>query len=246
VESTSIESLSEFMDSLREIDLLLSVEPSRSVESGLPRGKQSGRELSNAITRSCMVMLVAHFEGFVKSALSELVHEICAAKPPTSRIPDPLLELMTRGRIEEIFGTSGPDRIHRTRKLFTSYAQLWDDGRVIDPRLLSDKILMRQFTNARPEVIQAVFALLDIADAMAEIETSVNTAIASRGDEATTIRVDFKLKEIVERRNSIAHGDRDEMPTPLEVENYKVFLSDVARAIAEMVHKRIEYCCSLR
>jgi hypothetical protein len=105
---------------------------------------------------------------------------------------------------------------------------------------------MRQFTNARPEVIQAVFALLDVADAMAEIETSVNSAIASRGDEATTIKVDIKLKEIVERRNSIAHGDRDEMPTPLEVENYKVFLADVAGAIAEMIYKRIAYCCSLR
>ncbi|MEO3795801.1 MAE_28990/MAE_18760 family HEPN-like nuclease [Nonomuraea sp. B10E15] len=246
METQNLGSLPEFMDSLREVDSLLTAAPNQTLHEGLPSDHRLQRELGNAITRACMVMLVAHFEGFIKAALTELIDEICAAKPPARRIPDPLLELMTRGRIDEILGTSGEERINRTRKLFTSYAQLWDDDRTVAPHLLSAKILTRQFTNARPEVLGEVFGLIGVDDAISRIDEAVNLAIKQRGDEATTIRVAVKLGEIVDRRNKIAHGDRSETPTPPEIQNYKIFLKDVADAIALIVSQRINYCCSLR
>lgn len=244
--ASDLESYVEFVDSLREIDTLLAAGSIQERHTGESSRQAHKRDLANAVTRACVVMLVAHFEGFVKAALTELIDEICEAKPPARRLPAGLLELHTRGRIEEIFGTDGPDRIHRTRALFTTYAQLWEDDRSINPRLLSAKILTRQFTSARPEVLESVFALLDDVDLVNYVDAHVNQAIVARGDEATSIKVDIKLTEIVDRRNKIAHGDRSEKPTPFEVESYMAFLKDVAEAIGIIVQRRIKFCCSLR
>lgn len=242
----ALESYSEFIDSLREVETLLGAHPITPLGSGTTVSHMQERQLVNAVTRACVVMLVAHFEGFVKAALTELIDEICQAKPPARRIPEALLELHTRERIQEIFGTEGPDRIHRTRRLFTTYAQLWDSDRAVNPHLLSAKVLTRQFTNAKPEILESVFSLLGVNDLITEAETHVNAAIAAREDGTTSLKVDVKLTEIVERRNKIAHGDRTEKPTPFEVEGYRVFLTDLAQCISLVVERRIHHCCSLR
>ncbi|MEU2209124.1 MAE_28990/MAE_18760 family HEPN-like nuclease [Streptomyces hygroscopicus] len=242
----ALESYSEFIDSLREVETLLAARPTAPLGSGSTASHTQERELVNAITRACVVMLVAHFEGFVKAALTELIDEICQAKPPARRLPEGLLELHTRERLQEIFGTEGPDRIHRTRRLFTTYAQLWDADRAVNPQLLSAKLLTRQFTNAKPEILEAVFSLLDVNDVITEADSHVNAAILARGDGATSLKVNVKLTEIVERRNKIAHGDRAEKPTPFEVESYMVFVKDLAQCISFIVERRIQHCCSLR
>ncbi|MFK8911303.1 MAE_28990/MAE_18760 family HEPN-like nuclease [Streptomyces sp. YS-3] len=244
--ASDLESLSEFNDSLREVETLLAIVPLQPLGVGGVAAQAHDRELANAVTRSSIVMLVSHFEGFVKSALTELIDEICEAKPPTRRIPEGLLELHTRGRIEEIFGTEGPERIHKTRRLFSAYASLWDADRTVNPQVLSAKILTRQFTNAKPEILESVFGILDVTDVISQIEVHVNREIAARGDEATRVRVEAKLREIVNRRNKIAHGDRTEKPTPIEVLNYITFLKDVANCLAGVIKSRILHCCSLR
>lgn len=243
--TATLDSYSDFIASLQEVDTLLSIASRDPLSEKRPANPTLERDITNAVTRSCIVMLVAHFEGFVKSALTELIDAIRQAKPPARRIPDALLELHTRGRINEIFGTQGPTRIHRTRALFTNYAQLWDEDHSINPSIISAKILVRQFTSATPEVLSEVFSLLDISDIIPQITIHVNNAIASRGDNATTVKADVKLNEIVRKRNNVAHGDKEEKLTPVEIENYKVFLTDVAEKISLVIEERIQHCCSL-
>lgn len=243
--TATLDSYSDFIGSLQEVDTLLSIASRDPLNEKRPGNPTLERDLTNAVTRSCIVMLVAHFEGFVKSALTELIDAICQAKPPARRIPDALLELHTRGRINEIFGTEGPTRINRTRALFTKYAQLWDEDHSINPDIISSKILAREFTNAKPEVLSKVFSLLDVTDIIQQINMHVNNAIASRGDDATTVKADVKLTEIVSKRNNVAHGDKGEKLTPVEIENYKIFLTDVAEKISLVIEERIQHCCSL-
>jgi hypothetical protein len=241
-----LESLAEFKDSLKEVETLLLLNPMKSLDRSQTGSSATGRDVANAITRSCTVMLVSHFEGFVKAGLTELIDEICRARPPARRLPDGLLELHTRERIQEIFGTDGPDRITRTRRLFNNYASLWEDDKSINPKVLSAKILARQFTSAKPEVLAEVFSLLGVGDLLDRLDRHVNQAILNRGDQGTSVKVNIKLLEIVDRRNKIAHGDRNEKPTPIEVENYMLFLQDVADCLAIVLDARISHCCSLR
>ncbi|MEY9910659.1 hypothetical protein ABIA35_006903 [Catenulispora sp. MAP12-49] len=244
--SSKIEALGEFYDSLVEVDILLNqANAMAALGTGTPLENETGRALANASTRACVVMLVAHFEGFVKLALTELIDSIREAKPPNRRVPDGLLEIMTRDRLVEIAACEGVERSRRIRKLFTAYGPLWEDGRTINPALMSDRILAKQLTNARPETLDQVFVLLDVAGLTAGIQASLDSEAASSGNGCAAFDVRMKLDEIVDRRNEIAHGDRDVKPTAVEVVEYINFLRDVAGAIATVVGERIRYCCSL-
>jgi hypothetical protein len=241
----NLESFQDFIDSLREVETLLAVAPADPLSNGGTEENTQLRDLSNAVTRACALMLVAHFEGFIKGSLTELIDAICQAKPPARRVPDGLLELHTRERIEEIFGTEGDDRIHRTRRLFTTYAQLWDDDRSINPRIISSKILTRKFTNAKPDILCSVFSLIGVDDLLEKVDKHVNYRLIERAHESERVDTSAKLIEIVDRRNKVAHGDKSEKFTPTEIEHYREFLEDVAECISGIIGDRISHCCSL-
>ncbi|USX50818.1 MAE_28990/MAE_18760 family HEPN-like nuclease [Lentzea sp. HUAS12] len=194
-----------------------------------------------------MVMLVAHFEGYVKSALAEFLDEITKAKPPSRRLPDSLLELFTRDRIQEIFHLEDAgERINKTRKLFNVFSDLWDDDRSVNPRLMSSRALVRQFTNAKAESLESVLVLIGVDDPIVRIEGVVRRRLEDNLHEASGVKLSAKLQEIVEKRNKIAHGDLTEKPTIPEVRGYLTFLLCLARSLDELIIERIGYCCSLR
>ncbi|MBB5854956.1 MAE_28990/MAE_18760 family HEPN-like nuclease [Amycolatopsis umgeniensis] len=236
------ESLKSFVDSIREVEVLLNAEgrPEKSLPE--PGDRRDSRDLKNALSRAGLVMLVAHFEGFVKSSLAEYVDAICDAKPPSRRVPDALLDLFTKERIRELSQTEdGKQRALRMRRLFAVYSDLWDEDRSINPRLISGSVLARQFTNAGPESLGAALMLVGVDDPIGDIQGDVR----SRGGLAK-VNVGVKLQEIVGKRNKIAHGDLTEKPVNSEVRDYLLFLLKVAEAIDELISGRIEYSCSLR
>ncbi|WP_156051926.1 MAE_28990/MAE_18760 family HEPN-like nuclease [Allokutzneria albata] len=204
------------------------------------RRTEEAVQLENAVHRACLVLLVAHFEGFAKAALSEYVDEICAVRPPARKVPPAFLELFTRDRIREIAALSpGVDRVHRTRRLFTTFSALWDQERSIDPKVISATILARQMTSLKPEVLRESFALIGIDDIIVSASSYLQSS--NRG-----IRVDIKLEEIVAKRNLIAHGDYSVKPTSAELEDYIQFFMAVADAFSECVVHAIEEACTLR
>lgn len=226
----------EFVQSTGELDDLLSVRPA----SPLARRTDDTLKLENAVHRACLVLLVAHFEGFAKAALREYADEICAMRPPVRNVPAPLLELFTRERIQEIASLSpGVDRVNKTRKLFAGFSNLWDEGRTVDPKLISSKVLARQMTSLRPEVLRESFALIGISD----IVDASSVILQASG---VSVRVDMKLEEIVDKRNLIAHGDYSVKPTSVELSGYLEFLMAVAEAFSRIVADAIEMACSLR
>ncbi|WP_410604521.1 MAE_28990/MAE_18760 family HEPN-like nuclease [Amycolatopsis sp. lyj-90] len=236
------ESLKSFIDSMQEVEILLRAEerPEKSLPE--PGDRRDSRDLKNALSRAGLVMLVAHFEGFVKSSLAEFVDAICDAKPPSRRVPDALLELFTKERIQELSRTDDrKQRALRTRRLFAVYSDLWDEDRSINPKLISGAILARQFTNAGPESLGAALVLTGVEDPIGDIQGYV----CSRGS-LPNVNVGVKLQEIVGKRNKIAHGDLTEKPVYSEVRDYLIFLLKVAEAIDKLISERIEYSCSLR
>ncbi|MFI9456064.1 MAE_28990/MAE_18760 family HEPN-like nuclease [Amycolatopsis sp. NPDC052450] len=236
------ESLEAFVDSIQEVEILLSAEerPEKSLPE--PGSRRGSRDLKNALSRAGHVMLVAHFEGFVKSSLTEFVDAICDAKPPSRRVPDALLELFTKERIQELSRIEdGKQRASRTRRLFAVYSDLWDEDRSINPKLVSGTILARQFTNAGPESLGAALMLIGAEDPIDEIQADVR----ARGEFAN-VNVGVKLQEIVDKRNKIAHGDLSEKPMYSEVRDYLLFLLKVAEAIDKLIARRIDFSCSLR
>ncbi|MFD5824298.1 MAE_28990/MAE_18760 family HEPN-like nuclease [Lentzea sp. NPDC060358] len=241
------EAIGDFIESVQEVELLLRADEAPENALPSPGERRNRRDLKNALCRAGLLMLVAHFEGYVKAALAEFLDEVNGAKPPSRRIPDSLLELFTRDRIQEILRLDdGTQRIHKTRKLFNVYSVLWDDDRAVNPSLLSSRVLARQFTNAKAESLEHVLGLIGVEDALQRVEVAVRKRLDDNSPEATRVNLSAKLKEIVEKRNRIAHGDLTEKPTVPEVRAYLTFLLCVARSLDELFVERIGYCCSLR
>ncbi|MBB6346798.1 hypothetical protein FHU36_003307 [Nonomuraea muscovyensis] len=234
--SIKLAAYGDFINSITELHHLLAVRP----VSPLVRRTDEAVQLENAVHRACLVLLVAHFEGFAKAALREYVDEICVVRPPARKLPPAFLELFTRDRIQEIASLPhGVERVHRTRKLFTAFSILWDEERSIDPQVISAKILARQMTSLKPDVLREAFALIGIDDI---IDTTTSHLFAA----GLSVRVDIKLEEIVNKRNSIAHGDYSVKPTSTELEDYLEFFMAVGKAFSYSVEKAIADTCTLR
>ncbi|MFF5518879.1 MAE_28990/MAE_18760 family HEPN-like nuclease [Streptomyces coeruleorubidus] len=234
--STKLASYDDFINSTAELHHLLAVRPA----SPLVRRTDEAVQLENAVHRACLVLLVAHFEGFAKAALSEYVDEVCAVRPPARKVPPAFLELFTRDRIQEIASLpAGVDRVHRTRKLFTAFSALWDQDRSIDPQVISAKILARQMTSLKPDVLRESFSLIGIDDIIADATSNLQTA-------GLSVRVDIKLEEIVDKRNLIAHGDYSIKPTSTDLEDYIDFFMAVGDAFSRSVVQAIDQACTLR
>ncbi|MFG2182690.1 MAE_28990/MAE_18760 family HEPN-like nuclease [Streptomyces abikoensis] len=234
--SAKLAAYEDFVNSTVELNHLLAVRP----VSPLVRRTDEAVQLENAVHRACLVLLVAHFEGFAKAALSEYVDEICAVRPPARKMPPPFLELFTRDRIQEIASLpAGVDRVQRTRRLFTAYSPLWDQERSIDPQVISAKILTRQMTSLRPDVLRDAFSLIGINDIVADATSCLQEA-------GLSVRVDIKLEEIVNKRNLIAHGDYSIKPTSMDLEEYIDFFMAVGDAFSRCVVQAIDKACTLR
>ncbi|MFJ7136985.1 MAE_28990/MAE_18760 family HEPN-like nuclease [Streptomyces fungicidicus] len=234
--STKLTAYSDFIDSTAELHHLLAVRPT----SPLERRTEEAIQLENAIHRASLVLLVAHFEGFAKAALSEYIDEVRSLRPPVRKIPPALLVLFTRDRIQEIAALPpGADRVNRTRRLFTAFSALWDHDRTIDPQVVSAKILARQMTSLKPDVLRDSFALIGINNIIDEATTHLQSS-------GISIRVDIKLEEIVNKRNLIAHGDYSVKPTSTELEDYIKFFMAVGESFSSCVAQAIEEACTLR
>ncbi|MFE2479817.1 MAE_28990/MAE_18760 family HEPN-like nuclease [Streptomyces sp. NPDC059389] len=226
----------DFVNSTAELHHLLSVRPT----SPLAHRADESIQLENAVHRACLVLLVAHFEGFAKAALSEYVDEVRAVRPPARKVPPEFLELFTRDRIQEIASLPpGTDRVHRTRRLFTAFSDLWDQERSIDPQVISAKTLARQMTSLKPAVLRDSFALIGVEDIIDQATSFLN-------DAGMSVRVDVKLEEIVNKRNSIAHGDYSVKPTSTDLEEYINFFMAVGDAFSTCVVQAIDSACTLR
>ena len=143
-------------------------------------------------------------------------------------------------RIQEIASLSpGVDRVNKTRRLFSGFATLWDEERTIDPKLISSKVLARQMTSLRPEVLRESFGLIGISDI---IDASSGLLQAA----GMSVRVEVKLEEIVNKRNLIAHGDYSVKPTSVELSDYLEFFMAVGDAFSIVVAGAIDDACSLR
>ncbi|MEU7578539.1 MAE_28990/MAE_18760 family HEPN-like nuclease [Streptomyces sp. NPDC041068] len=233
---TKLAAYDDFINSTAELNHLLAVRP----HSPLIKRTDEAIQLENAVHRACLVLLVAHFEGFAKGALSEYVDEVCAVRPPARKLPPAFLELFTRDRIQEISSLPpGADRVNRTRRLFTAFSALWDQERSIDPQVISSTILARQMTSLKPDVLRDSFALIGIDDIVDDATSHLQSA-------GLSVRVGIKLAEIVNKRNLIAHGDYSVKPTSTDLEDYIQFFMAVGDAFSNCVAKAIDEACTLR
>lgn len=186
-----------------------------------------GQLQKNAVCRSATVLLVSHFESFVKSLAEEFIDTISTGNVQAKAIPVGIRELHSRPRMEEI--VASPDQKQR-ENLFRKYVDvncLWVDEAKPPKGLLEASKLRRTVTSAKSDVIDSLFKLMGAESPVCDGD--IDVAYGDEDPEPVTIRL--MLRDVTKCRDDIAHGNNGRMPTPQDVARYRSQLLALAQRL---------------
>lgn len=196
----------------------------------------SNADRDNAVHRACVVLLVSHFESYLKGIAETFSDAVGSGSLESRQIPRGIRELHTLPRLSEILDSN--DATQRTvllRKLQPVMA-LWNESAKPPPGTLSPSVLTRTVTNADSGTIDALFNLMGNAGCVCDGDLDV---VDVDGD-AAPVSIRYSLADVVKCRNDIAHGDVSRRPTDGDVDRYVRFLQAMARRLDRKASALIE------
>lgn len=213
---------SSFGDGTVEVKLLLEL-CSLTVAEG-----ESPIERDNAVRRASVVLMVSHFESYLKGLAEEFVDVIGSGQLESRQIPRGIRELHTLPRIGEILGSKDDDQRAALLKKLPEMSALWNDSSKPPPGTLDPRLVRRQVTNADSRTIDNLFVLmgntLQVCDGDIDVPTSDD-------GESIPVNIRLGLADVVKCRNDIAHGDIGRKPTSEDLDRYLAFLVSLAERL---------------
>jgi RiboL-PSP-HEPN len=218
--------LEQFVDGVKEVKVLERLIPENGQD--LPAGLDYSDAI-NAVTRSCVVLLVSHFEGFLRTLAEEFIDAISTGQVEARRIPTALRELHTLPKLVEIGQSNNTTQRTVLLKKMGTYSALWNDASKPAPGTLSPSLVARQITNAGSQCIDDLFVFFGSADLVCDGDIDIDPDVT--GEEAQTLKIRTALHDVVECRNDIAHGDVQRKPTPADLDRYLRFLTALSNRL---------------
>jgi hypothetical protein len=197
---------------------------STSTSSGANALGDVHAEQDNAVRRAAVVLLVSHFESYLKSTAEEFIDTLSTGQLEAKRIPLGIRELHTMPRIDQIASAGDAIQRHALLKKLSDVSQLWNDVAKPAKGTLNARLFGKQVTSARPEKIDNIFALMGSSHPVCDGHID----IADTFGEITTTNIRLSLEDVVKCRNDIAHGDSSRKPTASDVSRYLDFLTALA------------------
>lgn len=213
--------LRDFEVNLEEVDLLLALAGSDDLADGADRARD------NTLRRAAIVLLVAHFESFLKAVVTEFIDDLCSASPRIDALDEKLRYAATRSRLDKLIEAGDTQARDAHLKKLDRVARLWQGDRTLEGDQLDAKVWSRMITSAKPDVVEHCFAALGV-------ERSCGGHVyVGEGEESIPVGIDSTLSDIVRFRDSIAHGRAGAVPTGVDSTRYLSFI----RALAEHLHR---------
>lgn len=173
---------------LVEVRALLGLRPKRQLL------RRHHNAVADAVNRACVVVLVAHLEGFVEDLVGDVIDELHSLGPATADLPTILLATHVVADVALIAEmTDRERRASKIEALFHAHSALWLDTRLARGRLSADSITA-DLSNPGGKEIARVLGLLGMTDVFANVQLPDGADCEKR------------MNEIVGIRNSIAHG----------------------------------------
>lgn len=211
----------EFDASVREVDRLIEV--AESLDDDSPASVEFG----NALLRSATVLLVSHFEAFLKSTAEEFVDQLGTGSLPAQKIPYGIRYEQTVVVLKAVLNSSSEAEARSHLKKLGAVAALWTEQSKPPRGTLDAQLIARVVTSAKPPVIDKLFELMGSTIPVCAGDIDVT---APEGDIAS-VNIALALTDIVTARDQIAHGAADRKPTSADVRRYRRILSALAQRL---------------
>ncbi|MER6792559.1 MAE_28990/MAE_18760 family HEPN-like nuclease [Amycolatopsis mediterranei] len=220
-----------FNAGIEEVRGLLSIDVRD--QSGVGDGELGAESSTSAglmatTRRAAVVLLVSHFEGFLKELVEELVDDLDSQSLPAKEIPRGVRELHILPKLSEVVSCGDVNQRFSLMSKLGAVSSLWNDSAKPPRGTLRAQIVSREVHNADSECIDRIFFTLGSGNPVCDGEIDVIDQ-ESELEESHSIRV--RLRDIVECRNDIAHGNMDRKPTGEDVARYVLFLLHFAKRL---------------
>jgi RiboL-PSP-HEPN len=181
----------------------------------------------NAVHRASVVLLVSHFESFLKLVAENFTDSVGSGQLESRQIPKGLRELHTFPKFSEILDCNNETQRAVLLKKLQSVMALWNDTAKPSPGTLKASVLSRTVTNADSETIDGLFSLMGSTVSVCDGDLDIPD------DEGETLPSNIRLglTDVVKCRNDIAHGDVSRRPTDGDLERYIRFLETLAKRL---------------
>lgn len=183
----------------------------RAYRSVSYRGRLGRSHHVNALTRSAIVLLSSHVQGFIEDYAEQIVDRLVADCVPKNRLPDRLSYYAARQSIDRIKSATDPDTlIGEIKRLNGEFGELfYGDGSV--PKSLVGTRYKDGFGNPTVREIRRFFRRFGYETYDHDLRRQLKRDY---------LIVCNAVDQVVEQRTKIAHGDTVVASTPKDLGQY--------------------------
>lgn len=184
-----------------------------------------------ALGRAAVVLITSHMERYLRAVNEELVDAVVASSILGDSLPLPVRLLHSKEPVTEIETTQWDKRSDKLTDFVETDGWLWSVGTTGN---LKHNRLLAWMKSPKPKSLVRYYRYWGIQDIFSAITRKPST----RQD------LWLRIKEVVEKRNNIAHGDTSASATFSDVRKYVAAVNDLceradrtlARAVSLTLH----------
>lgn len=195
------------------------------------QGRPGRQWFTVPLNRSAVVLLCAHFEGFLEEFFKECVACLSRSSVSTDRIPRKLRVVQLEGKLGEVTqAQTRQERLAKLDEVFAVAEPLWTPGRQIAPHELDATHVTEGFSNPWIDRILWMFDFLDVKPEVSEISWR----------SASKRSVRSNVNAMVETRNKIAHGKVGVTIRKADVTRYRRYVTGYAKALDRILSRKLQ------
>ena len=194
---------SSFVSALDEVQTLCYLASRKEVVDAI----KHGREVA-ALVRGSVVLLSGHIEGYVKELGEIAISSLYEKAVPRADLPDQFFYFVSRSLLSSINESKEPETIGRNvfRFIGSDHAEHWSRHGSFNREIDAEQF-NQGFANPKVDQICRYFRRFGYGDFRRDLMKTL------QGSYQITVN---SIDHLVDTRNAIAHGDKDEVKTASE------------------------------